>query len=326
MSNHSLLDDDSFWQILCHLEQLKAPRPVSEICEALKVSEQKLIKVLYFLHGLNVQFTIENSDEGAFIVPPTETSIIQFNFTLSEWLSFQSHFPAIDLYKKGKSHDTLIRKLSDIEKKYDKHDLYMAEDFVMPTIDQACLDMDDESFEAGVEDKLKIIELAIVRKNLIHLKLKCGNTLLLYPHRIVNIEGGLSVVGEDSQDSCVTYIKVIEIEDLNINSIDDYMPRYSGVEINQFIRGLREISDSEIRLILKIYDRELSLDPHYEFIGRPYVTINSMGERIWAATVEPSDALFNWISGFGTKVEILEPVSFKKQYLQYLENDLKKAG
>ena len=61
----------------------------------------------------------------------------------------------------------------------------------------------------------------------------------------------------------------------------------------------------------------------------PYITTNMDGHVIWAASVEVSDELFEWLYELGDKVEILDPTSIKETYLQFLQskiNPQKKAA
>ena len=53
---------------------------------------------------------------------------------------------------------------------------------------------------------------------------------------------------------------------------------------------------------------------------------NAEGEHIWAASVEPSDEIFQWVYELGADVEILDPSAFKKEFLNYCEAKLKKLA
>jgi predicted DNA-binding transcriptional regulator YafY len=50
---------------------------------------------------------------------------------------------------------------------------------------------------------------------------------------------------------------------------------------------------------------------------------NPNGDLIWAAYVEPCAHLYEWLIGLGRRVEILDPVSFKQDYLDYCEEKLR---
>jgi hypothetical protein len=53
---------------------------------------------------------------------------------------------------------------------------------------------------------------------------------------------------------------------------------------------------------------------------------NPEGENIWAATIEPSNAIFEWIMELGSDVEILSPNTFKEKYLKYCEEKIDKIA
>ena len=97
--------------------------------------------------------------------------------------------------------------------------------------------------------------------------------------------------------------------------------------MNEFISNVRYIGDSEIRLVLKIKkDYNLNFNKKYHFFGTPYVVTNYKGDRIWAASVEASSDLFHWIRNMGNNVEILDPISFKRSYLEFCKKESQKKS
>src|SRR5690606_40880888 len=104
-------------------------------------------------------------------------------------------------------------------------------------------------------------------------------------------------------------------------------PKFSKFEIDEFVLGLRAIDENEIRLILKIYSIEnFHLELKNQLISNPCMVTNPHGELIWAASVEPSEVIFEWILSLGESVEIIDPMSFKQSYLMYCESKLKKLA
>jgi hypothetical protein len=53
---------------------------------------------------------------------------------------------------------------------------------------------------------------------------------------------------------------------------------------------------------------------------------NPNGDLIWAAYVEPCEALYDWLITLGKRVEILDPIKFKDEYLTYCEEKLRKIA
>ena len=101
-------------------------------------------------------------------------------------------------------------------------------------------------------------------------------------------------------------------------------------ELNDFIQALRTVSGSEERLVLKMKDQnKQEFKTGYHFMADPYITTNMDGDVIWAASVELSDELYEWLYQLGDKVEILDPTSIRDGYANYLcskNNPQKKAA
>jgi len=176
--------------------------------------------------------------------------------------------------------------------------------------------------------KIFKFESAIKNKNSIQIKIQKGEKILFYPHKIVYLDGVLSIVGESHKKKLLNYFglqKIVDIE--GISEPIDYKPNYSQIEINEFVQHLRKMNGNEVRLVLKIYGKDrVELSPPFHHLGNPFVTLNPEGDMIWAATVEPCDDLFIWLSTLGGNVEILDPESFKKDFLQFCVNKYKKAA
>ncbi|MFN8371132.1 MAG: WYL domain-containing protein [Bacteriovoracaceae bacterium] len=176
--------------------------------------------------------------------------------------------------------------------------------------------------------KIFKFESAIKNKNMVQIKTQKGEKLIIYPHKIVYLDGVLSIIGESHKKKLLNYFglqKIVDIE--GCTDPIDYKPIYSQMEINEFVQQLRKINGNEVRLVLKIYGKDkVELSPPFHYLGNPFVTLNPEGDMIWAASVEPCDELFIWLSTLGGNVEILDPESFKKDFLQFCVNKYKKAA
>ena len=134
------------------------------------------------------------------------------------------------------------------------------------------------------------------------------------------------MIGENTTDKSLFNIPVSHIKNISDDDLQ-WNPSYSKIEINDFIASIRAIGESEIRLVLKINglaNFENSIPRN--FLGNPAMVTNLNGDLIWGATVESNIEVFNWISELGSDVEILDPLEFKKEYLQYCEAQLKKLA
>lgn len=153
-----------------------------------------------------------------------------------------------------------------------------------------------------------------------------GKSYNLFPCKVTHLEGQLSLIAEDAQDHCIMILPVKSI--LSWSTLESSLePRVSAFEIEEFINAVRSMSEKETRLILKIYDpHSVNLFPDHHFLGKPCMITNPEGDLIWAAYVEPCEALFEWIMSLGKNVDILDPVRFKQEYLIYCEEKLRKVA
>ncbi len=168
--------------------------------------------------------------------------------------------------------------------------------------------------EQVIEDT-KCLQVQTVDNNLIH----------IFSHRLLYLEGYLSLVGENCSDRCLIYLALNEIKDIKINATSKYLPNYSTIEVNDFLSAIRAVGGHEERLVLKIYaNEEVDINPEYHFFGKPYATSNSSGDSIWGASIEVSDYIYEWLLSLKGKVEILDPESVKRGLLSYCERKLKR--
>lgn len=188
------------------------------------------------------------------------------------------------------------------------------------------LEMWDEGMDHEDQVLIKKIEEAAHEKTHIQVKAKDGKSYSMFPCKIVHIEGDLSLIAEDSQDRCLMIMSIKDVASI------EHMPssrtsRVTPFEIDEFIAAIRAMNEKETRLILKIHDSQsLNLFPNHHFLGKPCMITNPNGDLIWAAYVEPCEALYEWLSSLGKNVEILDPIKFKEEYLSYCEEKVRKIA
>lgn len=176
------------------------------------------------------------------------------------------------------------------------------------------------------EKSLQRLEEAMVTKSLVQIDFSDDKKKVIYPIKIVHLEGELSLVGEDSHDHCLFVMNLCEMKRVKVTA-QSYHPQVTSFELEEFISAVRNMNEKETRLILKIHDPEsVNLFPNYHFLGKPCMITNPSGDLIWAAYVEPCAALYDWLIELGGKVEILDPVQFKSEYLGYCEEKLSKIA
>tara|TARA_Y100000748_G_C15098034_1_gene333226 strand:- start:47 stop:298 length:252 start_codon:yes stop_codon:yes gene_type:complete len=76
---------------------------------------------------------------------------------------------------------------------------------------------------------------------------------------------------------------------------------------------------------------KVNLNPDFHFLGNPFVTTNTEGEFIWAASVEVSNELYKWLATIYSEIDIIDPSSVKEELEHFMEQKeslkhLKKAS
>lgn len=188
------------------------------------------------------------------------------------------------------------------------------------------LDTYDHNFSQYHQTMIHKMEEAIILKQQLNITSYEGRNYTFFPCKVLHLEGHLSLIAEDAQDHCLV---VLPLKDVNLYEAfgTTSKPKITPFEIEEFIAAIRAMNEKETRLILKIHDPEsANLFPDYQFLGKPCMITNPNGDLIWAAYVEPCDALFEWLITLGKKVEILDPIKFKDEYLSYCEEKLRKIA
>lgn len=195
---------------------------------------------------------------------------------------------------------------------------------VMEMLDQ--LQLWDNDLSVHEQKFIQLLDQAVLSKQLIKLGTideKCYN---VFPCKVLHLEGQLSLIAEDLQDHCLMVFPINSLSQATIVASTSH-PRVTSFELEEFIGCVRSMNEKETRLILKIVDpSDVNLFPAHHFLGKPCMVTNPNGDLIWAAYVEPCEALFDWIAALGHHVEILDPTKFKEQYFMYCEEKLSKIA
>lgn len=338
-----MLDDSKFWEALTFLMSMDDKLEVSFIEKKLKVDAEYLQKVLSFLKEINCEFKKNIIAGKTFLIPPKEKPVIKFEFGLVEWLKFQAHFPLFHGFSEKPFHQTIVEKLASLEEKYKRFDLYRglkifetlgALGTLVPFKKGINMDSDGSEplsivQEEKPDERKMVIEKALELHQCLSVKtIAHAEIVEIFPHRLVHLDGGLSLIGEEVLDRSLVYLPLNKIEKINLVKEVYEDPAFTKIDIDEFIESIRVINGNEIRLVLKIINPEnvQELNPLYHYLRKPYVISNPKGDIIWAASVEECSNLYEWLSNLTTKVEILDPVSFKKNFLDYCEKKLKKIA
>lgn len=151
------------------------------------------------------------------------------------------------------------------------------------------------------------------------LKFKSGLEMELFPWRLLFFENNLVLIAEELKTKRLLTVEVVEIEEMEMRG-NDYHSPFSRLEVEDFINAMRLVDGSDERLVIKIhYGSEINMPNNYIFLGNPYTTTNQYGDIIWAATVERSKPLYDWLYAIREKIDILDPSSIKTEFESYCE-------
>lgn len=321
MTFQELAQHGSFWQLIDFCEDLENPVLKSEICDLFRIAERDFYSVLALLtdlgssfehsvHGEEERFMkkkfSENTDKGFLSKFSVKEKIQMIVFCVVQADSNSSrHFK--ELYEKILSSEE-FNSISYFLEKLSSQFMRGGQGKVL-------------SFKRN-EDSLLKIERSIYHKNLLNIFCRDQREIKILPFKMMKLDGALALIGEEiGTGSCIhlSLGEILSVEELN----ETYCPINSRFEFEDYIDGLRSIKETQVRLILKIdasFDWDDSLA--YQHFGNPCLIKKGNGHMIWAASVEPSEEIFEWISDMGNSVEIIDPSAFKRVYLRYCEDKL----
>ena len=311
MSEMQLILNDTFWKFLVSLEELKEKKDKTQFCASLDVDEETLIKFQEFL----LRFDVMCVSDDAFIYPLKDKCRIKMDFSLSEWLALQASF-----HKEGDAgqvkyyYQKIVQsKLLVAQRAFEQFNLYRKPPDVSIKL-------------SDIENLKKKIDYVICYKKSITVEFLNKKECIMFPHRLVFLDGILCVIGESILDKTLVYFGVEDIKDVQ-DFEQNYDPNLSQIEVNEFICHLRLINGKEERLVLKIYSQyEADLLPSHHFLGNPFITSNSEGDMIWAATIEICDDLFQWLYSMKDRAEVLDPGYVRKEFSHYCEIRKENSG
>lgn len=313
MTSIKQIISDRFWAILQEIDYLEADCPLELFKQRFNynVSDENVLEVIHFLKKFDYPVCVKKVAGQAWIEVTGERKPVLLEMSFSNWLSLQAHAPFVKELEGREFHHNLKNCLAQIEKKYPHYDLSngivsQKNISLVPLAKQGLLNQ----LNKAVNDK-KVLMVVLSNNK----KYEC------YPHRVVYIDGDLTFIGEEVYDRCLVSYNFAEITNTISDLEKDYKPNFSGSEIDDFIYAIRTITGNEERLVLKITSPEkVNLKPDYQFLGNPYITVNNEGDFIWAASVEISNELFDWMSTIKEDIEILDPVGLQEKFLEYIHS------
>jgi hypothetical protein len=325
MSSSSMLDQSKFWEIVKYLVQMDSTETFDEICENLSITKRQLNSFINFLKEVDYHLEYSSVQGAQKLSPPESKPTIKMEFTLLEWLQFQAHFPTFSKDEGKPFHEDVRNKLASMENQYADHDIFQPLGLLEKLTEQSKPRVLEDGEVLPVNEVAAFIEESILDEKCVNVQIE-NRTMTIYPRKIVFLDGELAIVAEGLHDKCLLNLAIKDIKTIHEDE-SEWKPIFSKLEVDDFIVGLRLISGSEVRLVLKVFSYEkFDSAIKHQFLGNPCMITNPQGEIIWAASIEPSNEIFEWLQELGTDVEIMDPMSFKKEFLKYCETKLKKIA
>lgn len=315
-----LIHRPEFWKLIESILEAEAKVKIEEILIKTESTQAQLKEVLTFLNHSGLEISIEND---SLIKKFEKEPVLNMKFSLTDWWRLQAHFPLLHFFKDKPFHQKLVEKLSTLESQNKSIDLFENTKLISNNEPHLKLVTNESSMELNLK---QIIETGIKEKTPLNLKLKGHeDSFEIFPLKLTYLEGGLSLIGEEIFEKSLVFFPINKLENACITQSDYEKPIHGQYDVEEFIENIRFMNGNEIRLVLKILEPEKvsELVPFYHYLRKPYVISNPRGELIWAASVEETEDLFEWLSNLQSKVEILDPVSFKKNFLDFCEKKLK---
>ncbi|MDC1175649.1 WYL domain-containing protein [Bacteriovoracaceae bacterium] len=320
MSQKNPLLNDHFWKWIKALDQYTGKnsyKNIVTIFNGVENDEVLFHEAVHFMQKFGYDIKAYKH-EGELWLNSGESPEIRVGFTLSDWLAFQSQFPFIQNFEDHAVFGDLVNFLKRQEYANSQYDLYRV------ISDDETKKKMIEGFANEEKSIIANLENSVNEKICLVLNTKHNKFLEVFPHKLVYLEGNLHLVGEDTNDRCLLAINVNEILSLSFHEDINYELNFSPIEIEDFISAFRSVASNEERLVMKILTPEsVDLNPPYHFLGNPYITSSADGDLIWAASVEVSDELYDWLGEIHEYVEIVDPEGVKMGLEEYIKQTTK---
>lgn len=306
--------DAKTWNKLVVLGEKQGAIKLKDLSGEIGLKEEDTLVFLRQLFPNGVGVEVYQKDDDCWV--DINASAIQYMLPLtpSEWIQLHQSLHGYEFCSSHPSLESLKKKVNDSG----------PIKVVMEMLDQ--LQVWDQELSPLEQKFIQTLEEAAAHKKLLKIGTEEHKSYNIFPCKVLHLEGQLSLIAEDSQDHCLMVFPIHTLKEATIIPTSS-TPRYTQYELEEFIGCIRAMNEKETRLILKIYDpQEINLFPDHHFLGKPCMITNPNGDLIWAAYVEPCEALFDWVSSLGHQVEILDPSKFKDQYLRYCEEKLRKIA
>ncbi len=302
------------WKKLMILGQKQGCIPLKDLALEMSLSEDEALGFIRQIFPLGIGVEVYHQNDECWVDVNAEAIQYMLPLSPSEWMQLHEILqtasarittPALHSLKHKVTENGPIKSMMEILEKLDDWEEEMSEN------------------EQSLVSKL---EQYVSDKKLVHMTTSEDKDYTIYPTKVLHLEGELSLIAEDSTDHCLLILPVDSIKEVEtVESTGS--ARMTEYDVEEFIAAIRTMNEKETRLILKIHSPQaVNLFPEHHFLGKPCMITNPNGDLIWAAYVEPCEALFEWLTTLGKNVEILDPVKFKQEYLTYCEEKLRNVA
>jgi len=302
MAKESHFFCENFWKTIEAIDALREEVKLVNLLGKLKIKKSFFKEVQILLDDFGYELKLRQSEGEIYLSPPKEI-FEQRNLGLFEYLHLQTGaLQDLDQFtnENEKRNAKFLMILSTLEKRRRDESLF-------------------EHDNPNIKNKVEIVDEALLKNNILSLNLRNGKKKEILPSHLIYVEGVLNLVGEDCKKHCLVSYEIDELAQVSNVCRKNYTSHFSEGEIKEFISALRKMSEKEVRLILKLSPQEkFDLSPSHHFLGNPYITTNGDGELIWAATVEVTNELFDWLYSIRLAIkEFIDPKNVAEEFLNY---------
>ena len=303
----------NLWKKLTKLAEMELNKPWQEVADDLGLPHAVALRLMVSLQEAKQSLLSESG---------TDDEVFQA-WSLGEWCQLVHILEEQAISAQGESKKMVIPLLKQC-RLHPAYPLYVQ-------LRQSCQETISgqgapESLDAECEKRLTVLEECILKHEIVGIERLGHSPQTVIPSKLIHLEGKMTLIGEESASHCLVAIPLGEMK--RIKPLGEFNhSRMVAFEVTEFIRALREMGENETRLILKIKDPgSFTATPHYEFLRNVTIITNPEGELIWAAYVEASKELFDWLLEMGSQMEILDPPSFMQEFAAYREEKSRKVA
>ncbi|MBT6325712.1 MAG: hypothetical protein HOJ35_07070 [Bdellovibrionales bacterium] len=230
MNNNFTMFNDTFWSICEYIQNIKSENEkIISICDELDIEKETFYKVISFLKNFDPKLQVVKLEGVEYLQSKMDKPEFNIKLNLPEWIAFRSGLSQFQDIQGLFGQKIVSNKLLEFEKGFNnchfskELDSFYLQEYKM------------------IQNKKLITELqySLITPEIMSVKLIDQTLLNLYSHKLVSLDGGLSLVAEDVDNKCLTCLVVDDIGQVIESENLIYKPIYSIGEINEFVKSMR---------------------------------------------------------------------------------------